>query len=94
MGERKHIWDRMAVAADLSSEPVPKQPLVEIAGERRVLIENHFGVTGYGSQEICVKVRFGHIVICGNGLELVRMTKEQLVIMGTIDGVRFCRGGK
>lgn len=94
MKGRKHILDRMAVAADLSCEPVPKLPLVEIAGERRVLIENHFGVTGYGSQEICVKVRFGHIIICGKGLELVRMTKEQLVIMGTIDGVHFCRGGK
>lgn len=94
MKGRKHILDRMAVAADLSSEPVPKLPLVEIAGERRVLIENHFGVTGYGSQEICVKVRFGHIIICGKGLELVRMTKEQLVVMGTIDGVQFRRGGK
>ncbi|MBR4109913.1 MAG: YabP/YqfC family sporulation protein [Oscillospiraceae bacterium] len=94
MKGRKHILDRMAVAADLSSEPVPKLPLVEIAGERRVLIENHFGVTGYGSQEICVKVRFGHVIICGKGLELVRMTKEQLVVMGTIDGVRFCKGGK
>ena len=93
MKGRKHIFDKMAIAADLSSEPVPKLPLVEIAGERRVLIENHCGVTGYGSQEICVKVRFGHIIICGNGLELVRMTKEQLVVMGTIDGVRFCRGG-
>ena len=94
MKGRKHILDRMAVAADLSSEPVSKLPLVEIAGERRVLIENHFGVTGYGSQEICVKVRFGHVIICGKGLELVRMTKEQLVVMGTIDGVRFCKGGK
>ncbi len=94
MKGHKHILDKMAVAADLSSEPVPKLPLVEIAGERRVLIENHCGVTGYGAQEICVKVRFGHIIICGKGLELVRMTKEQLVIMGMIDDVRFCRGGK
>ena len=94
MEQRKHIWDRIAVAADLSCEPAPKQPLVEIAGERRVLIENHYGVTGYGSQEICVKVRFGHIIVCGNGLELVRMTKEQLVVMGNIDCVRFCKGGK
>lgn len=94
MGERKNIWDRMAVAADLSSEPIPRQPLVELAGERRVIIENHCGVIGYGCNEICVKVRFGHILINGKGLELVRMSKEQLVVMGVIDSVRLCRGEK
>lgn len=94
MGERKHIWDRMAVAADLSAEPIPRQPLIELAGERRVIIENHCGVTVYGCNEICVKVRFGYIVISGKELELVRMTKSQLVVMGVIDGVRLCRGEK
>jgi len=94
MSQRKNFLDRMAIASDLTAEPIPKQPLVELAGERRVIIENHLGVTGYGSSEICVKVRFGHILICGRGLELVRMTKEQLVIMGSIEGIRLCRGGK
>ena len=94
MGQRKYIWDRVAVAADLSGEPMPKQSLIEIAGERRVIIENHCGVIGYGTDEICVKMRSGNIIVCGKGLELVRMTKEQLVIMGTIDCVRLCKGGK
>ena len=94
MRKDKQILERMALAADLSCEPLPKQPLVELVGTGRVLIENHDGVTGYDSNEICIKVRFGYVVVLGFGLELVRMTKEQLVILGTIDGVRFCRGGK
>lgn len=94
MKQHKHIWDQIAVSADLCSEPIPKQPLVELAGDRRVIIENHYGVTGYGSNEICVNVRYGHILICGDGLELVRMTKEQLVVMGTINCVKLCKGGK
>lgn len=93
MKQQKYILDRMAVSADLSSEPIPKQPLVELAGDRRVIVENHYGVVGYGAHEICVKVRFGRVLIYGDGLELVRMTKEQLVVMGTIDGVKFCKGG-
>ncbi len=93
MVDRKHIWDRVAVAADLSCEPLPKQTLVEIAGERRVLIENHCGVSGYSSNEIWVKVRSGKVAICGDGLELVKMTKEQLVVIGRIEYVRFCHGG-
>ena len=94
MSEKKYIWDRIAVATDLSSEPMPKQTLVEIAGERRVLIENHCGVSSYGVNEICVKVRSGNVIVCGNNLELVRMTKEQLIIMGAINCVRFCHGGR
>ena len=94
MSNRKHIWDQLAVSADLSCEPMPKQSLVEIAGERRVLVENHCGVSGYGANEICVKVRSGNVIICGNDLQIIRMTKEQLIIMGTIDCVRFSHGGK
>ena len=31
------------------------------------------------------------LMICGCGLELVRMCKEQLVVTGRIDGITFCR---
>ncbi len=94
MGKRKHLWEKLAEVTDLKTEPIPKQPLVEIIGERRVLIENHCGIIGYAMSEVCVKVRFGHIQICGNGLELNCMTKDQLVIAGTIECVRLCKGGR
>lgn len=84
--------DRFILGADLPGEVMPAQPLVEIAGENRVLIENHHGVTGYGCTEIRVKVRYGQLCICGSCLELARMTKQQLVITGRIDSVSLCRG--
>ena len=94
MRRDRNIWERITKQIDLTTEPAPKQPLVELYGQKRALIENHCGVTGYGSTEICVKVRYGQIVLCGNCLELTRMTKDQLVVTGTIDSVRFCKGGK
>ena len=93
MGERKNILEKIAVATDLRSEPLLKQSLVEIIGQRRVLIENHCGIIGYGKQEICVKVRTGKILVCGNCLEIVQMTREQLIILGSIDEIRLLRGG-
>ena len=87
----KHFIDRMADAADLPDEPIPGQPLVEIAGERRVLIERHSGVTEYGRQQICVKVKYGTVCVTGQGLELTRMTKEQLIISGCIECVKLER---
>ena len=90
--QRKNFLERAALAADLPGEPLPKVPLVELAGERRVLIENHGGVTEYGGEEIRVKVAYGQVCVCGMGLELARMTREQLVITGRIDGITLLRG--
>ena len=92
MERQKYLLDRLVQWADLPPEAVPGMPLVEILGEGRVLIENHRGVTEYGTDRISIRVGFGQIIICGCGLELSRMNREQLVILGRIDGVTLCRG--
>lgn len=46
MGKGRMILQRLADGADLSAEPLPGAAIVEIAGDRRVLIENHFGDQG------------------------------------------------
>ena len=76
---------------DLPGEPGPTRSIVEIVDADRVLIEHHTGVIRYGTQQICVKVKFGVVSICGNGLELKRMTGQMLVISGRIDGVHLER---
>lgn len=83
--------DRLNESLDLPGENPPGQPIVELAGDRRVLIERHMGVVAYGADQICVKVPYGMVRIEGCGLELGRMTKEQLVISGRIDSVTLCR---
>ena len=93
MKDGKSWMERLADSADLSGEPLPLQPLVELAGDRRVLIENHRGVVQYSREKICVKVRYGTVAVTGCGLELSRMTREQLVISGRIDGICLIRRG-
>lgn len=91
MAKGKHWTQRLADAADLAAEPVPGVTVVELAEDRRVLIERHQGVTEYCRERITVKVRFGCIAVCGQGLELNRMSKDQLVISGRIEAVQLCR---
>ena len=93
MKKRASILEKLTVAADLHDEAIPQLPLVEIAGDCRVLIEHHLGVIAYGTEEICVKVKYGTISVCGCRLELARMIKEQLIISGRIDKVVLNRGG-
>jgi sporulation protein YqfC len=67
-------------------------PLVEIAGEKRVLIENHKGVTEYDADRICIRVKYGQICVCGENLTLSQMTGACLVICGRIDSITLLRG--
>ena len=86
----QHLADR----TELETEYLPGQPVVEIAGDRRVLIERHRGVIEYGPERIRVRVSYGSLCVIGWGLELVRMSHQQLVIAGRIDSVcleRRCR---
>ncbi len=86
--------ERLARATDMVDEPNPMLPLVELVGDRRVLIEHHQGVTEYGRNQITVRVKFGCITVLGQRLELAKMSPGQLVISGCIQCVRVERRGK
>ena len=86
MVKRRGWIERLADSTDLQGEAFPGQPLVELYGDRRVLIEHHGGVTEYGREKIQVKVRYGYLCVCGGCL-----TAEQLVITGRIDSVSIIR---
>lgn len=93
MTKAKLVWQKLSREGDIHSQPLPGIPVVELAGDRRVLIENHFGVREYSRERIGVKVKFGLVVVCGQGLELSRMTRQQLVIRGAVDSVCLERRG-
>ena len=76
---------------DLTGESLPARSVIEIAGDNRVLIEHHGGVREYSREQIGVTVKFGTVQISGCGLELSRMTREQLVISGQIHAITLQR---
>lgn len=76
----------------IQDEALPGQTVVELLGDRRVLIEHHRGVTEYGRERIQIRVRFGALCVSGEGLELCRMSENQLVITGRVDSITLFRG--
>ena len=71
------------------TESLSKVPLIEMAGQNRVLIENHLGVLAYSLEEIQIKAAYGVIVVRGEQLRLLQLSAEQLVITGLIREVRL-----
>ena len=85
---RKEHWaERLA----LPGETMPGMPVAELAGDRRVLIEGHRGVTEYCREQVTVKVSYGCLRVTGCGLELRQMSRQQLVICGRIDSIQLRR---
>lgn len=93
MKKGKAIIGRISDAADLQTEVLPGRPIVELYSDQRLLIEIHRGIVEYGTQKIQVRVQYGILCVCGNSLEVVRMTSQQLVISGRIDAIQLIRGG-
>lgn len=91
MREEKFLH-RMIRGFDLETEPLPGEPLLELIGTQRVLIENHRGISAYGDAQMCVKVKNGYICVCGKRLFLAQMSRERLIICGCIESVHVQRG--
>lgn len=91
MKQGKNLWERLTPEAPMQEALLPGQPLIEIMGDHRVLIECHCGVKEYSQERIRVMVRRGSVVITGSCLELRCMTRDQLVIFGCIDCVTLKR---
>ena len=70
------------------SRPNGRQTLAELLGDGRLLVERHKGILQYGNEEILVGTTYGALRVCGEGLRLCCMSREQLFVAGTIRSVR------
>lgn len=91
MRRHENTWHRIVKKTESVGYPLPGVPLVELAGDGRVLIENHHGVTELTKQMVCVRVKYGSVIICGNALEISFMSKQLMIIKGQIDMIRVER---
>lgn len=87
MGKGQFFTDWLGADTDIPLESLSGQPIIEICGRRRVLIENHRGIKSYGNDRILVAVNFGCICVSGSCLEILHMTKVKIVIRGEIQSV-------
>ena len=90
--KRSHkLLENMLEAVSLDTDLQPKIPVLELAGDRRILIENHRSVIHYTHDKIMVQMDYGHVCVTGCGLKLAKLGKEQVVITGRVDEIVLCR---
>ena len=90
MMKDKDSWiRRLTNQAELYDENTSIQPLLEICGNDRIVIEYHFGILEYTPERITVRVKFGQYSVVGERLSLCRMCNQQLLIRGRIQAVEL-----
>lgn len=88
------ILRHLVQQSERSGIPLPHQSIIEIADDRRVLVENHAGVTQYALDQVGIHVKCGELIICGSSLHLEHMSRACLVVSGCIHSLRFERREK
>lgn len=91
MGKGQKVLRHLAEEADRAAGAFPGFPILEISGDRRVLVENHCGVLEYGKNCVAVKMSYGQVRIQGECLQILCLTRQQLVVCGKISQVTLGR---
>lgn len=67
--------------------------VLELTGNKRLLIERHYGIVSYSGCCIIVLVSYGKLKISGNCLRFEYMTRDRLLICGMIGTITLCLDG-
>ena len=86
------LRDQIPEFMNLPDQSLPGVPIVELYGDRRVLIEGHCGISHYGSETVRVKTPCSTLCICGRGLQMSVLSKDQLIITGTVQSISVFGG--
>lgn len=93
MDTKKSWANRVLDRMYLPGESIPRQTILELCGDGRIMIENHSGVTVYTACRIQVRVSFGEVAVVGAHLQLCMMRHQQLYIRGKIEEILIIREG-
>ena len=82
----------LSISGKLSEHIPLLQPLIEITGINRVLVEHHSGIAHYSLDTVTVRMSYGCLKIAGSDLTVSKISREQLIISGEIDELLLIGG--
>jgi sporulation protein YqfC len=86
---RKNMIDRAVDAFDLPGEVLAGMPKLTVTGNRRLHVECHKGIVEYDGSLIAVNGGAVLLKIRGEGLEIISMSAEEILIRGLFTAIEF-----
>ena len=89
---REKIWGKLPELLALPDQALPGVPIIEVYGDRRVLVEGRCAVIRYDSECVQLRNSYGCVSVVGCGLQMTELTYNRMIITGTICNISISRG--
>ena len=89
---REKVLGKIPELLDLPDQALPGVPIIEVFGDRRVLVEGRCTVTRYDSTCILLRNACGRVCVSGCELNMAELSYDRLIITGTICNISISRG--
>lgn len=87
---RNFIADKLSLPKDV----VLDLPRISICGDKEIYIENHKGIMEYGDKCIRIKTSDAIVHIFGDGLRIIILENDRMVINGEFLSVEYEKFGR
>ena len=87
---REIIADKLSLPKDV----VLDLPRVSICGDKEIFIENHKGIMEYTTSCIRIKSNDGLVYIYGEGLHIIILEPDRMVVNGELSRVEYEKFGR
>ena len=71
---------------------LPGEAIIEVFGDRRILIEGSCAVLQYAPNCIKLRNQCGTVCVLGCGLRMAEISNTQTIIIGKVENISICRG--
>lgn len=93
MQKKTGLRDRLVSLLELPGDVVLDVTRVTLVGDREMVVENHKGVVEFTPNRVVLMVPEGRLAVEGQDLRIGSISPEQVILAGTIRGMRYTDGG-
>lgn len=86
------VFGKIPEIIDVPDQTLPGIPIMEIYGDRRILIEGQCAVIQYGLNCIRLRNQCGIVSVCGCDLCMAELSSDRLVVTGRVESVSITKG--
>lgn len=86
------LWRKLPELLEIPDQTMPGEPIIEVYGDNRVLIEGRCAVTRYDSAQIQLRNACGTVCIYGCNLCMAELSCSRMIIKGNICNITISRG--
>lgn len=89
MGKFNNLRSKLADNLEIPNNAFTDNFDLRMHGNKKVMIENHLGITIYENDEVGIKTAENNIFIKGSKFKIEEINNYKVIIKGNIDEIKF-----